>query len=102
MGFREARINAGLSVREVMAAMGVSDAAVYQWETGVTIPRGKMLKKLSELYACTVDELLADSSGPECRIGCPARSHSAGSSSAEAKQITASPTATTSYHGTDF
>ena len=36
MGFRQARIRAGLSVREVMTEMGVTDAAVYMWETGVT------------------------------------------------------------------
>ena len=60
MGFRKARINAGLSVKEVMAAIGVSDAAVYQWETGVTIPRVKTLKKLAKLYGCTVDKLLSD------------------------------------------
>ena len=58
MGFRQARIKAGLSVREVMAALGVSDAAVYQWETGVTSPRTQMLVKLSELYCCSVDDLL--------------------------------------------
>lgn len=60
MSFRHARISSGLSVRDVMAEVGVSDAAVYQWETGATIPREKMLKKLADLYGCTVDELLAD------------------------------------------
>lgn len=59
MSFRQARLNAGLSVREVMAALGVSDAAVYQWETGVTTPRAQMLVKLAGLYCCTVDDLLA-------------------------------------------
>lgn len=58
MGFRQARLKAGLSVRAVMAATGVSDAAVYQWETGVTVPRAPMLVRLSELYGVTVDELL--------------------------------------------
>lgn len=58
MAFREARLNAGLSVREVMAATGVSDAAVYQWETGVTAPRAAMLVKLANLYGVTVDDLL--------------------------------------------
>ena len=38
MGFRDARISAGLSVSQVMKNIGVSDAAVYQWETGVTRP----------------------------------------------------------------
>lgn len=58
MGIREARLRAGLSVRDVMASVGVSDASVYQWETGVTTPRPKMLLRLSELFGVTVDDLL--------------------------------------------
>ena len=59
MGFREMRIRAGLSVAKVMEALSVSDAAVYQWETGVTTPNGKRLPEIAKLYGCTVDELLA-------------------------------------------
>lgn len=63
MGIRKARLKAGLSVRDVMESLGVSDAAVYQWETGVTVPRVPMLLKLAKLFGCTTDELLdADSS----------------------------------------
>lgn len=58
MGFREARLAAGLSVANVMSALKVSDAAVYQWETGVTTPSGKRLPEIAKLYGCTVDELL--------------------------------------------
>lgn len=58
MGFRSARLAAGLTVREVMNVLSVSDAAVYQWETGMTIPRRQRLSKLAKLYGCTVDELL--------------------------------------------
>lgn len=60
MGFRQARVNAGLSVREVMRAMGVSDSAVYMWETGVTRPRASILVKLAGLYQCSIDDLLID------------------------------------------
>jgi putative transcriptional regulator len=63
MGFRQARIRAGLSVREVMTEMGVTDAAVYMWETGVTRPRTSILVKLARLYHCSVDELLIDNPG---------------------------------------
>lgn len=66
MGFREARVKAGLSVAQVMEALGVSDAAVYQWETGVTVPNGKRLPKIAKLYNCTVDDLLdEEESGKE-------------------------------------
>ena len=60
MRLREARQSAGVRVIEVMRALNVSDAAVYQWETGVTMPRIDKLKKLAELYNCTVDDLLKE------------------------------------------
>lgn len=60
MGFREARIKAGKSVREVMFEMGVSDAAVYMWESGENRPRADKLPKLAKLYGCTVEELLSE------------------------------------------
>lgn len=59
MGFRTARKAAGLSVRDVCKALNVSDAAVYQWETGVTTPTASRLKQLAQLYHCSVDQLLA-------------------------------------------
>ena len=58
MSFRKARLSAGLTVAQVMEKLQVSDAAVYQWETGVTIPNGKRLPEIAKLYGCTVDELL--------------------------------------------
>lgn len=58
MGFREARINAGKSVKQVMEAMGVSDAAVYSWETGQYAPSKDKLVKLADFYGTTVDALL--------------------------------------------
>ena len=60
MSFRSARLSAGLSVAQVTERLKVSDAAVYQWETGVTVPNGKRLPEIAKLYGCTVDELLAE------------------------------------------
>ena len=62
MGFRSSRLKAGLRVADVMAKLGVSDAAVYYWETGQYNPRLPMLQKLAELYGCTLEELLAPDS----------------------------------------
>ena len=59
MGFREARVKAGLSGAQVMDKLSVSDAAVYQWETGVTMPTAKRLIEIAKLYGVTVDELLS-------------------------------------------
>lgn len=44
---------------EVQEHMAVSDAAVYQWETGVTRPNASKLPRLAEYYGCTIEELLA-------------------------------------------
>lgn len=60
MGFKQARINAGLSVRQVMKTLNVSDAAVYQWETGVFLPSAKRLPEIAKLYGVTADDLLKD------------------------------------------
>lgn len=60
MSFKTARQKAGKTVAEVMAVMGVSDVAVYQWETGVNKPRTDKLLRLAELYGCSVDELLSE------------------------------------------
>lgn len=59
MGFREARVKAGMSVAQVVDKLSVSDAAVYQWETGVTMPTAKRLIEIAKLYGVTVDELLS-------------------------------------------
>lgn len=58
MGFRAARVKAGMSVSQVMDKLSVSDAAIYQWETGVTMPTAKRLLEIAKLYSTTVDELL--------------------------------------------
>ena len=63
MKLRNARVSAGLSVSDVMRELGVSDAAVYQWETGQTQPKVANLVKLAKLYGCSVDDLIDDERG---------------------------------------
>ena len=58
MGFKEARVRAGKKVSDVMEHMGVSDAAIYMWENGTTVPRGQKLARLAEFYGCSIDDLL--------------------------------------------
>lgn len=60
MGFREARIRAGLRVTDVMQALGVSVAAVSHWETGRYVPRTQKLLKIASLYGCAVEDLLTN------------------------------------------
>lgn len=60
MGFKEARIKTGMSVLKVAEKLNVSDAAVYNWETGVNFPNSKRLFEIAKLYGCTVDDLLKE------------------------------------------
>lgn len=60
MGFKAARLRAGKKVTDVMEYLGVSDGAVYMWETGLTFPTVEKLKKLADFYGCSTDELLRE------------------------------------------
>ena len=59
MSFSSAREKVGLTQKEVAENLGVDQSAVSFWETGKTMPRAAMLVKLSDLYCCSVDELLS-------------------------------------------
>ena len=48
----------GISI--AVRALGVSDAAVYMWETGKMTPTAKRLVAVAQLYGCTVDDLLKE------------------------------------------
>lgn len=58
MNFREIRVKAGKSVKEVTEYMGVSNVAVYYWESGRTVPNARNLLKLAKFYNCAAEELL--------------------------------------------
>lgn len=66
MSFASAREKVGLTQKEVAENLGVDQSAVSFWETGKTVPRVPMLKKLAALYGCTTDELL-DDANPACQ-----------------------------------
>ena len=57
-GFRQARLRKGVSVLEAAKALGVTDACIYQWETGISIPRGSRLKEIADYYGVTIEFLL--------------------------------------------
>lgn len=60
MSILAARSRAGLSQAKLAKAIGVTDAAVCQWETGKQFPRASLLPKIAQVLNCTVDELLTD------------------------------------------
>ena len=57
---RDARLRKGFTQEELAHEMGVTQAAVSQWESGVTIPRTCDLLKLSEVLGISVSELLGE------------------------------------------
>lgn len=65
MSFSSARKKAGLSQDAAAKKLGVSSAAVCQWETGKTAPRATLLPKIASVYGCTIDELLSQNESAE-------------------------------------
>lgn len=60
MSFAKAREAAGLRQIDVANALGVTKAAVNDWEHGRFAPRGKRLPQIAKLLGCTVDEILKE------------------------------------------
>jgi len=55
---RAERLKHELSQDDLAQMMNVDRSAVARWELGETKPRAAMLLKLSDLFGCSVDELL--------------------------------------------
>ena len=57
---KKRRIAKGLTQEELARELNVTQAAVTQWELGLTKPKIPLLIKLANVLACTVDDLLQD------------------------------------------
>lgn len=69
MSFKSARKKAHLTQLEVAELLGLNQSTVCLWETGETMPRGKTIIELANLYECSLEELLdedADKKVPVC------------------------------------
>ena len=60
----EARVNAGLSQKEVALSLGVKAPSVWAWESGKSKPTAANLEALSKLYHVSVDYLLGRDDEP--------------------------------------
>ena len=65
MNLKDIRLKRGMTQKELAIAIGVTDAAICQYETGAREPTLDTLRKLSEELNCTLDELI----GKEDRNG---------------------------------
>lgn len=54
---RAARVNVGLSVKEVAKAIGVTEDTMYRYEAGKSSPKIETAKELARLYGKSVDEI---------------------------------------------
>ncbi len=58
MKIKEMRKRSGMTQKEVAQQIGVTQGAVWQWESGMVMPTAVNLQKLAATLNCTVDELL--------------------------------------------
>ena len=57
ISLKAARVNAGLSQKEVANALGISNKTIHCWENGITSPSAKHIDALCELYHVTYNDL---------------------------------------------
>ena len=57
---KSARLEMGLTQKQVAMKLGVVESCYASWEQGRTEPNLEMLRKLSALLRVTIDELLND------------------------------------------
>lgn len=57
MTYREARIQAGMTMKEAAERLGVSKAAVSLWETGKGDPLMANHRRMAELYGVPLGQL---------------------------------------------
>jgi transcriptional regulator with XRE-family HTH domain len=55
---RKKRIEAKLTRKKLGDMVGVTDKAIYWYETGKREPGIALLKRFAEIFKCTVDELI--------------------------------------------
>lgn len=58
MKITEYRKELNLSQSELAEMVGVGQSTIAMWESGERMPRVKFLKKLSEIFGCSIDHLI--------------------------------------------
>ena len=55
---KAARVNAGLTQKEVADMLGVSNLTVSNWENGITYPNAVQIDKICDLYKLHYDNII--------------------------------------------
>lgn len=65
MRLKEIRKQRGMTAEDVAKEIGVTQAAVANWENNRRVMNIDTLVRLTKVFDCTADELLGISRGPE-------------------------------------
>lgn len=60
LSLRTKRLEKGLRQKDAADIIGIKQQRLSHYEHGIRQPKPFMLKKLAELYGCTIDELIGD------------------------------------------
>lgn len=58
--FRRLRLLASMSMAEAAQRIGVSRGNISHWENDRTLPHSFRLRKIADVYGCTIADLLDD------------------------------------------
>ena len=58
ISLKAARVNAGLSQKEVADILGVSNKTIHSWEKCDTFPSADYIDKLCKLYGVSYDDII--------------------------------------------
>jgi len=54
---KAARVNAGLTQKDVAKALGVSETTVIKWEKGTSVPLADKFVEMCKLYNVSMDDV---------------------------------------------
>ena len=60
MNIKNKRLSKGLTQQSLSKMLGCGRTTVTMWENGQAIPSVDKLQKLSEIFNCSIDELLKE------------------------------------------
>ena len=65
--FKRFRMLASMSTEEAAKRIGVTKGNIGHWESGRTQPRVSRLRRIADVYGCSVADLLDDTNGEDAK-----------------------------------